>query len=125
MALYRRGDSPHWQYDFTVKGRRFRGSTETDRRSDAEIVEAKLKHDAIMGLVTGQKARFTLDQAFGWYYEQHGAHLPGADTIYRTGQRLLRIIGKDFQLHLLSNSVVARYIAKRRGGNSEGHLCYR
>lgn len=120
MAIYKRDDSPFWQYDFTVKGRRFRGSTETDRRQDAEIVEAKLKHDAIMGVVTGQKARFTLNQAFGWYYQQHGAHLPGKDTIYRTGQKLLQVIGKDFPLHQLSNSVVARYIAKRRGEPARG-----
>jgi len=120
MALYQRDDSDHWWYDFTLKGRRFRGSTQTACREDAQVVEAKLRHDALMGAILGQRASLTLDEAFGWYYKSHAAHLPYGPTLLYMGTTLSRIIGKDRSLRDISTPIVARYIAKRRGEMRRG-----
>src|SRR5690606_614233 len=81
MALRRRKGSPYWHYDFTVQGRRFRGSTETPSRADAEIIEAQLRRDALLGKILERKPRLTLDQAFGRYWMEHAFRLPGAKTV--------------------------------------------
>jgi integrase len=40
-VLYRRGNT--WHFDFTLAGRRYRGSTRETRKTSAQLVEAKLK----------------------------------------------------------------------------------
>ena len=42
MALYRRPRSPHWQYDTTVNGKRYRGSTQLQSKMAAKSFEARL-----------------------------------------------------------------------------------
>lgn len=117
MPLHRRPRSPHWHYDFTVQGHRFRGSTQTPDRRTAEAVEAKLRADAILGGLTGQKPRFQLDHAFGKYLIEHAAHLPARSRKTIEGQlaTLLDGLGKD---HWLDHDVSGRlsdYVARRRG----------
>lgn len=114
MALGRRKDSPYWWYDFTVKGCRFRGSTETAERAAAEIVEAELKRKELLREFTGQKPRYTLDQAFA-LYDGHGGRLASSADIERGSRVLLAGLGKATGLHQLTDGMVARYVATRRG----------
>lgn len=118
MALKRRKDSPFWWYDFTLSGNRFRGSTETTERGIAEAVEAKLRHDILLQGITGSKPRFTLDEAFG-LYDAHARKLATAKDIERGSVVLLAGLGGDTGLHQLTDAMVARYVAKRRGTYTE------
>src|SRR5579871_5738033 len=45
MALYKRPRSPHWQYDVTVGGKRYRGSTRCDSKTAAKAFEARFVID--------------------------------------------------------------------------------
>lgn len=115
MPLYRRADSPFWWYSFTVKGARFRGSCETTERELAEIHETNLKREAQLGAITGQRPRATLDEAFALYYDRHAYRLPSAKAILGASRTLLAGLGKATGLHQLTDAIVARFIAKRRG----------
>lgn len=42
MSLYKRLRSPHWQYDVTVNGKRYRGTTRCDSKLAAKAFEARL-----------------------------------------------------------------------------------
>lgn len=118
MALGRRKDSPYWWYDFTVAGDRIRGSTETEDRALAKAIETKAKHDYLLNSITGAKAKFTLDQAFG-LYEAHAMALSSAADIERASLVLLAGLGENTGLHQLTDAMVAMYVAKRRGTYTE------
>jgi len=45
MALYKRPRSPHWQFDVTVGGKRYRGSTRCDSKTAAKAFEARFVID--------------------------------------------------------------------------------
>ena len=66
MPLYQRPGSPFWWYSFTLNGVRFRGSTGTEDKRKARLIEAEA--EAIregngrsltrLALVTGDEAEF-------------------------------------------------------------------
>jgi integrase len=114
VTTYRRPDSDHWWYSFTIKGQRFRGSTETADRELAKAVEAKLRSEALLGLVTGRKPTMTLDEAFGRYWLEVASRQPsGRDMAYQA-RNLMAVLGKGTRLDQLGNGDVARFVAKRR-----------
>ena len=113
--VYRRPGSPHWWYDFTIHGRRFRGSSRSDRKETAEIIAAKLRADALLERVTGRKPRTTIDAAFGRYWLEHAHGLPNAPTIEYQARELVAGLGAAMGLDALTNGDVATYVAKRRG----------
>jgi integrase len=122
MPLYRRADSPFWWYSFTVKGARFRGSCETEERELAEIYETNLKRETQLGAITGQKPRATLDEAFALYYDRHAFKLPSERDIKRASRVLLAGLGKLTGLHQITDALVARYVAKRRGTMTQARM---
>jgi integrase len=110
----RRPGSPNWYENFTVNGRRFRGSLETDDREQAEIIAAKKRADALLGKLTGKKPELTLSQALGRYLLEHGQHLPSADDIKRMGRVLIAGLGAHTLLSELEPADLATYAARRR-----------
>jgi integrase len=58
MALYKRGEV--WHYDFTMDGRRYRGTTKEQILSKARMVEAQLMHEAKRRKLTVQRRMLTL-----------------------------------------------------------------
>ena len=58
MALYKRGGVFH--YDFTIDGRRYRGTTKEKVASKARMIEAKLMNDAKQRKLTVQRRTLTL-----------------------------------------------------------------
>jgi len=115
MAVRRRKGSPYWQFDFTVKGRRFRGSCKTACKDTAEIIEGKEKHDALLEAWTGRKPRMTLDIACGRYLLDHAGRLPSAPTIRYQTRNILAALGKGTYLDDLGDGGVASMIAALRG----------
>jgi integrase len=121
MAIKRRRGSPHWWYDFTINGRRFRGSTKTDNRETAEVIAAKYKSDFLIGAVTGRRPAMTLDAAFGRYWLEVAHRQPSAgNTAYQT-KNLLAGLRKDRQLDDAWGDL-SEYVAKRRGQVSDSSV---
>jgi integrase len=58
MALYRRGEV--WHYDFTMDGRRYRGTTKESVSSKARMIEAKVMSEAKQRKFTVQRRTLTL-----------------------------------------------------------------
>lgn len=121
MPVKRRKGSPYWHYDFTIKGNRFRGSCETDDKQAAQAVEAALRRDVLLGVLTNKKPRATLDEAFGRYWLDVGHAASNAKTIEIQGKRLLKYLGKNKFLDELTNRNVADYVSRRRGDRDPRH----
>jgi len=49
VGLFKRKNSHHWQYDFTVRGQRYRGSTKETNKARAATRAALLLAQAIEG----------------------------------------------------------------------------
>lgn len=110
----RRPGSPYWYENFTVNGRRFRGSLATDDREQAEIIAAKKRADALLGKLTEKKPELTLSQALGRYLLEHGQYLASADDILRMGGMLIAGLGKHTLLNELTPADLSTYAARRR-----------
>lgn len=115
MALYRRKGSPFWWWDLTIEGNRFRGSCQTGDRAEAEIIYAKLRSDALLGRLTGQAPKITLDEAFGRYITEHARHLPSARVIVYVAGAMLKRLGRNVTLDQLDDDCLSRFVARRRG----------
>ena len=117
--IYRRPQSAHWYYDFTVAGRRVRRSCETDDEALAEIIAAKARSDTLLRGLTGAKPTATLDAAFGRYWLEHACRLPSAATIAIQSANILRIMAKDTPLDEFADADVAAFVARRRAKVSD------
>jgi hypothetical protein len=102
--------------NFTVKGHRFRRSLETDDRDTAEILAAKIRTDALLGKLTGNKPEHTLTQALARYWLEHGQCLRSASDIKRLGRVLQDGLGKSVLLSEITASDLTTYAARRRAG---------
>jgi integrase len=125
-------DSPYFFENFTVNGRRFRGSLGTAERPTAEKLAAKHKaeaeRDAILGIETAKRG-MTLFTALGRYFNEHGQYLPTSDDMMRMSRVLIEGLGKDTPIVNLSAKMLTAYAARRRNGRSNrsvnielGHL---
>lgn len=113
--IKRRTDSPFWYCNFTVHGRRFRGSLETDDESQAAIRAAQIRADALKGITRDVAKQMTIDEAFGSYLLQVGEHRASATDIARHAKAVLAIIDKRTPLSMLTTGKIADFVARRRG----------
>lgn len=120
MSLGRRKGSRFWWYTFTVRGARFRGSTETESRDEAQIIEADLRRQVLLGGLSDKRPEITLNEACARYWTEHARWLPSAPDLARHSRNLLRLIGKETQLSKIDSDVVAAFIARRRGEPAKG-----
>ena len=116
--LYRRKGSPHWNVSFTVQGHRVRRSLGTDDKDTATILAADSQRRALIGEITGERASITLDAALGRYVMEHARHLPSVVTVRYQAKSLLRILKPSTPLSAIDDTIVARFIAQRRGENA-------
>lgn len=116
MSVSKRKGSPHYWYDFTVGGMRFRGSCETNDVAAAKAVEAKLRTDAVLNKHLGRKPRITLDAAFTKYWKEHGQYTSSAllTTQYIMAE-LLGVLGKQPYLDELNDARINDLVAELRG----------
>jgi len=112
MSLYQREGSPYWQYDFTVHGIRFRGSTGKQTKRQASIVEAELRNDAANK--KGIKDDWRIRELLGTYWNDHAKHTKSAKTIYPILDALSRILGPDAMLMDIRSDTMMNYRATRR-----------
>lgn len=114
MSIYKRQGSPHWQYDVTVNGRRFRGSTGTDSKDLAKAFEAKLTNKLYKEMNLDEKPRITVSQAAGEYWENHLCFTRSAQSAVPTLRRLIDAFGKNTFLDEVSARMVANFVARTR-----------
>lgn len=113
MSLYRRENSPFWQYSFTLNGVRFRGSTGRESKREAQAVEAEIRHKAKQRRTHSDV--FRIRECFGAYWNEHASHKRSADFIFQKLDTLSRILGAETMITDLTNAQIMDYIAKRRG----------
>lgn len=120
MSLYRREGSPYWQFDFTVNGLRFRGSTgETGKR---EALKVEDDHKQTARRSQGQrKKEWTVQMLCEAYWDEHAQDRPSHATILGQLAALRRHLGKDRKLSTITNATVLDYRAKRRSDGLEKH----
>jgi integrase len=120
MSLYRRAGSPFWQYDFTVNGQRFRGSTGAEGKREALKVEDDHKQ-AARRRQGKRKSEWTVQMLCEAYWDDHAQHKPSHSTILGQLAALRRHLGKDRRLSSIENSTLMDYRAKRRGDGLQQH----
>lgn len=116
MSIYKPKDSPYYQYDFQINGRRFHGSTKETTKRKAEIVEQNEKSARRNELSSGS-AKFTqtLDYAAGKYFDKVSKWLPSKDTTDFQIENLIRLIGENTTLEQIDDAVVSNFVSMRRG----------
>lgn len=111
--VVRRPNSPFWYLDFQIDGRRFRDSTETASRREAEAIalkiytEEKLKKGA-------RRSEWSLSDAMGKYWEERGCHVASAAMIKQHTETLLRELGERTFLSDLTTRDLSSFVARRR-----------
>jgi integrase len=114
MKLFKRPNSPYWWYQFTVEGKRFRGSTKRLIKDKAEAQAFVVKeYNRHLNLgVSGVKQPITLHDAFKVTLDEvEGQTL----RLYRSAYvQLAAHFGPDAKMHEISEAKVDAYIAQRR-----------
>lgn len=119
MSLYRRPGSPYWQFDFTVNGQRFRGSTGETGKREALKVEDDHKQAARK---QGQRRKeWTVQALCDAYWGDHAQDRASHATILGQLAALRRHLGKDRKLSTITNASMLDYRAKRRGDGLAPH----
>jgi integrase len=122
MSVSKRKGSPHYWYDFTVGGMRFRGSCETNDIATAKAVEAQLRTDAVLNKHLRRKPRITLDAAFAKYWQEHGQYTrTGLSSTQLILRELLSFFRKDIYLDEIDDRLVNELVAhlQRRSKRSQ------
>lgn len=115
MSVRKREGSPFYQYDFTVGGTRFRGSTEAEDYGTAQAVEKHLRTKAILDSVSGKKPTMTLNAALEKYWNEHGQHCASAwSSIDLHSRHLIGHFGTKLYLHEIDDAQVNAYIGQQR-----------
>lgn len=115
MGVYRRRGSPHWVYDVTVQGRRFRGSTETADHDLAKAVEARVRREALTRAVLGQRPTCTLAEALSRYWRERAEGSRSAANVWYQSRNLVALLGGETALDRLTDADLARAVAQLRG----------
>lgn len=119
MSLYQRAGSPYWQYDFTVNGLRFRGSTGQTGKREALKVEDDHKQAARKS--GKQTKEWTVQMLCETYWSERAQDRVSSVTILNQLAAFRRHMGKDRKLSSITNATVLDYRAKRRGERLQPH----
>lgn len=119
MPLYQRPGSPFWWYSFTLNGVRFRGSTGTEDKRKARLIEAEAEAQARARRT--HRDAWRLRDCFGSYWDEHARHKRSCDFLFNKLENLSRLLGKDKLITDLTNADLLDYRARRRGEGLAAH----
>jgi site-specific recombinase XerD len=115
MSLFKRPGSPFWQTEIVVKGVRVVRSTGTSSSADAKKFERTLRDQLLRETAHPKRTpEFTLDQAAGRYWLEHGRRLRDARNVQRWLLYVTQYISKDLPLAELSTKHIVDMIAAMR-----------
>lgn len=109
----RHKNSPFWQYDFQIGGRRFSGTCGTADYEEAKAVEAQARV-AARARAQAPQGVFTLSQALGTYCADVAQHQPSWRTTDSQARALLAILPPQTRLEDLTDALIWGYVARRR-----------
>lgn len=112
MGIFKVQGSPHYHFAFTVKGCRYRGSTRTDKKSDAETIYAIERRRVLLG--ESDLNTLTLEQAFAKYEEEHAMFLNSYASAQANVNSMLTHFGNTKPLHEIGQNDMERFVAKCR-----------
>lgn len=115
--VHRRKGSPHWHYDWTIHGRRLRGSTKTSDKERATAIALKVRQqllDELNGLTEEVPVEMTLRAACTRYWEEYAQHLNSWETVWAHLGHLERIFGGTTVLSAINEQTVRAFVSKRR-----------
>jgi integrase len=115
MSVFKRKGSPHYQYDFTVGGIRFRGSCETNDQQAAKAIEARLRTEAVLNKHLKRSPRLSIDQAFAKYWKEHAQHQRSGLTVtLKAAKQAIAFFGKDTPIDELDNARLNSWVSHLR-----------
>jgi integrase len=133
MSLYRHKRSPYWQYDFSIRGRNFSGSTRLADEDEAAKFESRKKDEArciVDAEIRTNSSPMTIGRACERWWNEHGNDLNDPST--KTAlDWLVTAIGPRTPLHEISNDLVSRVVQARKsdrrraGSDGDGKQLYR
>lgn len=114
-GLYRDGKTDEWFYDFRVRGHRFRGTTRTgDRREAERIVKEKRREAASVAAQSDGAEAMTFAVASTRWYLEKGQHRARPTEVQRYLGWLQNAIGNRTLIRDIGDNIVARLVATRR-----------
>ncbi len=117
--------TPFYYYDWTIQGRRFRGSTEeSEDEKLAEEIALEERRRIIGELRAGQEPKrrsITLNEALARAFQEHYQHLSWGKSVASIGRNLIRLLGKDKLLGDITDADLKSYVARRRGERWQHH----
>lgn len=114
MSVYKRAGQSEYSYDFVYRRQRFSGSTgQTTRREAEKFLEREKERTKT--LFKDANKPLTLATACAQHWNEVGQHLQNGKDNTRAYDWLMSQIGPDTLLCDISDAVVARAVAKRRG----------
>lgn len=112
MALYQRGDV--WHYSFTIRGRRYRGSTHCHRKGDARLVEEQERRRAELGGLSREGEDWSLEAVSDLFFTARGADKKSAADIAARIETTVRLIGRHTLVSEIGPKVIQAAIQARR-----------
>jgi len=110
--LYRKTNSPFWWYDFSVEGKRFRGSTKRKLKREAKQIADGLEKEQLDLAQTGTSSReLTLAEALEFYVHKHRhGHVRLARW---RANHLLQWLPGDMPFHKLTTAQLRAFVDER------------
>lgn len=114
MSVFKRTGSEIYSYDFRLRGRRFSGSTGCTNERDARRFE-KAQRDAARADEVDTSRPLIMEDACALYWQEVGQHHRDPKATERILAWLEFHIGSKTRVSEITDAVVARLVAKRRG----------
>lgn len=114
MRLYQRTGTPYWWLDVTVKGHRYRGSTNETGKRAAKIAADRIIDSLEQKLKTVGEV-WTISQAITRWWEEHAQHLRSADAIWSNIENIDRCLACSTAIDQLTAAMLMDFRATRRG----------
>lgn len=114
MSVYKRPGQTIYSYDFRYRRQRFSGSTGCTSKREAERFE-EIERQRIRALQFDATKPLTFKAAAAQYWNEVGQHHANSGETLRYLDWLERQVGCSTLLSTISDAVIARTIAKRRG----------
>lgn len=113
MRIHKRSGSPYWWYAFTFRGRRYRGSTKAERKSEAQAIAAALLAD--LQAAPQRPESWKLTHVLGTYYTDHAQHLRSHAFVWQKITLFDAMMDTNQPLSSLTTRQLLDFRAKRRG----------
>jgi integrase len=119
MSIYRLKNSPYFQFDFQIDGRRFYGSTRCTTRKEAEKFQA-LERERAKALVKATRhaaASLLIDHVAARLWEERARYDADPNATSANISRLVRYFGPSTALTDIDHSAAKKMVAWRRGNH--------